>query len=261
MNSTDLRLLSREKIPTHVFADASEASIAVAHMIADLMRVRSGEGRNCVLGLATGSTPLGVYNELVRLHQTEGLSFQNVITFNLDEYYPMQRHALQSYWRFMHENFFDLIDIPPANVHLPDGTAPKDKVNARCAEYEKAMADAGGIDFQLLGIGRTGHIGFNEPGSGITSRTRMIYLDKVTRRDAASDFFGEEHVPQRALTMGVGTILEAKQVVLIAFGENKSGVISRAVEGPITPTVAASFLQNHRNAKILLDEADRKSVV
>ena len=255
MNSTDLRLLSREKIPTHVFADASEASIAVAHMIADLMRAKASEGRNCVLGLATGSTPLGVYNELVRLHQTEGLSFQNVITFNLDEYYPMQRHALQSYWRFMHENFFDLIDIPPANVHLPDGTAPKDKVNARCAEYEKAMADAGGIDFQLLGIGRTGHIGFNEPGSGINSRTRMIYLDKVTRRDAASDFFGEEHVPQRALTMGVGTILEAKQVVLIAFGENKSGVIARAVEGAVTPTIAASFLQNHRNARILLDEA------
>ena len=248
-------LTLREKIATEVFADAHDASVAAARIIAALIRKQNAAGKYCVLGLATGSTPLGVYNELVRMHQKEHLSFRKVITFNLDEYYPMQRQDLQSYWRFMHENLFDLIDIDPANVHIPDGSVVLEKATEHCVAYEKAIAQAGGIDLQLLGIGRTGHIGFNEPGSPANSRTRMIYLDKVTRKDAASDFFGEQYVPQRALTMGVGTILEARQIVLLGFGEHKAAVIAQAVEGPMTPTVAASFLQQHPDARMLLDEA------
>lgn len=253
--SSEAACCARERIPTSIYADAHEASAAVAKRIAELIRERAAEGRHFVLGLATGSTPLGVYEELVRMHEKEGLSFRNVITFNLDEYYPMRREELQSYWRFMHENLFDRIDIPRENVHIPDGTVALEQVEESCAAYEKAIEAAGGLDLQLLGIGRTGHIGFNEPGSGENSRTRMIYLDKVTRRDAASDFFGEEHVPLRALTMGVGTILAARQIVLLALGENKARVIERAIEGPVTAAVAASFLQNHPNARIMLDEA------
>ena len=244
-----------EKISCHVFHHAGEASIYVAHQIASLIRERSANGQMCVLGLATGSTPVTVYNELVRLHQEEGLSFKNVITFNLDEYYPMQPDELQSYVRFMWEHLFDHVDIEPANVHIPDGTQAEEEVAVSCHDYEQAIKDAGGIDIQLLGIGRTGHIGFNEPGSGRESRTRLITLDRVTRRDAASDFFGEEHVPRRAITMGVGTILEARQVYLLAFGEGKAPVVARAVENEISKSIAASFLQEHNNAKIFLDEA------
>jgi glucosamine-6-phosphate deaminase len=244
-----------ERIPCRVFRHAGEASKAVAAEIADLIRARAAEGKHCVLGLATGSTPVGVYGELVRLHQEEGLSFKHVVTFNLDEYYPMQPDELQSYVRFMWEHLFDHVDIDRKNVHIPDGTLPEDQVDEHCKKYEEAIRAAGGVDIQLLGIGRTGHIGFNEPGSGRESRTRMITLDRVTRRDAASDFFGDENVPRRALTMGVGSILEARQVILMAFGEGKAGVVAKAVEGDISAIVAASFLQTHPNAKFVLDEA------
>jgi glucosamine-6-phosphate deaminase len=244
-----------EKIPVQVFAEAHAASVAVARQIDDLIRSKAAQGLPAVLGLATGSTPVGIYNELVRLHQEEGLSFKKVITFNLDEYFPMARHELQSYWRFMHEHLFDHVDIPPANVHIPDGTIPITDVPAFCQRYERQIQEAGGLDLQLLGIGRTGHIGFNEPGSGRDSRTRLITLDRTTRLDAASDFFGEEHVPRRAITMGVGTILAAKRVVLLAFGEHKAPVIAQAVQGPVTSCVAASFLQQHPNAQIILDAA------
>jgi len=244
-----------ERIPCHVFRHAREASIYLANEIANLIRQRAQTGDTCVLGLATGSTPVTVYNELVRMHREEGLSFQNVVTFNLDEYYPMQPQELQSYVRFMHEYLFDHVDIDPANVHIPDGTVPEEEIHRSCQLYEEAIRNAGGIDIQILGIGRTGHIGFNEPGSGRNSRTRLITLDRVTRRDAASDFFGEEHVPRRAITMGVGTILEARQIYLMAFGEGKAQVIAQAVEGDISTTVAASFLQEHPRAAIVLDEA------
>ena len=246
---------SPERVPVQVFSEAHHASVAVAAIIADLIRQKAAAGKSCVLGIATGSTPLGVYGELVRLHKQQGLSFKNVITFNLDEYFPMRREDLQSYWRFMHENLFDELDMDRKNIHIPDGTISVDQVAAFCAAYEQAIVDAGGLDLQILGIGRTGHIGFNEPGSNRESRTRIITLDHVTRLDAASDFFGEEHVPRRALTMGVGTILAAKQVVLIAFGEHKAPVIAQAVEGPVTSSVAASFLQEHPHAQIFLDEA------
>ena len=173
-----------EKIPTRVFERSEDASLAVAQQIAELIRDRVKNGQTCVLGLATGSTPVGVYSELIRLHQQEGLSFKNVITFNLDEYYPMQLNELQSYHRFMHEHLFDHIDIEPKNIHIPDGTLPVEKVYDYCQNYERAIVEAGGIDLQLLGIGRTGHVGFNEPGSGKKSRTRLITLDLVTRLDA-----------------------------------------------------------------------------
>jgi glucosamine-6-phosphate deaminase len=245
----------KEHIKTRICSDAKDASNGVAAEIATLIRGRAAKGLNCVLGLATGSSPVSVYAELVRLHQQEGLSFKNVITFNLDEYYPMLREAPQSYWRFMHEYLFDHIDIPSANIHIPDGTIPDSQVAAYCEQYENAIRNAGGIDLQVLGIGRTGHIGFNEPGSARDSRTRLITLDKVTRLDAAADFFGEQDVPRRAITMGVGTILDAREVILIAFGEGKAPVVAAAVEGPLTDSVAASFLQEHANAKVILDEA------
>ncbi len=252
---TALSLEIRERIPTRVFPSAEEVSVAVARDIATLIRERAAAGRTAVLGLATGSTPMSVYAELVRLHQEEGLSFRNVVTFNLDEYYPMRPDSLQSYRRFMQEHLFDHVDIAPANIHVPDGMLPVNQVQSYARAYEEAIRNAGGVDYQMLGIGRTGHIGFNEPGSAADSRTRLITLDRVTRLDAASDFFGEEFVPRRAITMGVGTILDARRVVLIAFGEHKAAVVAEAVEGPVTPKVAASYLQRHANAEVVLDEA------
>jgi glucosamine-6-phosphate deaminase len=244
-----------EKIPVTVYASSTLASQAVAAEIADLIREKARRNEKAVLGLATGSTPTGLYDELIRLHQQDGLSFKNVVTFNLDEYWPMTPDELQSYHRFMREHLFDHIDIDPRNIHVPDGTIPREKVSAFCQGYEQAIKDAGGIDYQILGIGRTGHIGFNEPGSPRDSRTRMITLDKVTRMDAASDFFGEGNVPKKALTMGVESILGGRKVVLMAWGEGKAHVIKRAVEGEISPQVAASFLQQHPNARIVLDTA------
>ena len=208
-----------------------------------------------MLGLATGSTPVKVYDELIRLHREEGLSFADVVTFNLDEYVPMPPDELQSYRRFMNEHLFDHVDIKPENAHVPDGTIAIADVPAYCEAYEKAIRDAGGLDVQLLGIGRTGHVGFNEPGSGRDSRTRLIWLDQLTRRDAASDFFGIENVPRRAITMGVGTIMDARRVIIMAWGEGKAPIVAAAVEGPITPNVAASYLQEHPSVRFVLDEA------
>lgn len=244
-----------EKIPTHIYADASEASVKVAQSIAALIRSRQAEGQPAVLGLATGSTPTRVYAELVRMHQEEGLSFKNVVTFNLDEYYPMEPTSLQSYVRFMKEHLFDHVDIDPANIHIPDGQVSEEEVHAYCQAYESKIMDLGGLDIQLLGIGRTGHIGFNEPGSTINSPTRLIALDSVTRIDAASDFFGEENVPTRAITMGVGSIFQAKKIFLMAWGEGKAPIIKRAIEGEVSDQVPASFLQEHRNVETILDTA------
>ena len=244
-----------EHIPVTVYASSVPASKAVAAEIAELIRGKAARGEQAVLGLATGSTPTRVYDELIRLHKQEGLSFKNVITFNLDEYYPMQPDELQSYVRFMREHLFDHLDIPAGQWHVPDGTLPREQVHPYCANYERAIKDAGGIDLQLLGIGRTGHVGFNEPGSPRDSRTRMITLDKVTRLDAASDFFGDQNVPRKAITMGVGSIMDARRVIMMAWGEGKALVIKRAVEGEVTSQVAASFLQQHPNAKVVLDTA------
>ena len=244
-----------ERIPVTVYDQPGDASRAVAREIADLVTERARAGKKTVLGLATGSTPVGVYDELIRLHREEGVSFKTVVTFNLDEYWPMQPDALQSYHRFMREHLFDHIDIPAANVHIPDGTLPRDKVAAACVRYEEQIREAGGIDLQLLGIGRTGHIGFNEPGSALDSRTRLITLDSVTRSDAASDFFGEWNVPRQAITMGVGSILDARKVVLLAFGEHKAPIVRKAVEEPPCSHVSASALQQHADARFVLDRA------
>lgn len=246
---------SVEKIPVRIFSSSDEASVFVAAEIEKLIRSRQRENKHCVLGLATGSTPTRVYQELVNLHRKKGLSFKNVYTFNLDEYYPMQPDSIQSYVRFMHEHLFDHIDIPPDHIHIPDGTLPKSQIEAFCRTYEKQIEKLGGIDLQILGIGRTGHIGFNEPGSSEKTTTRLITLDQVTRLDAASDFFGEENVPTRAITMGVGTILKARRIIMMAWGEGKAAVVRKAVEGPVTDQNPSSFLQLHPNALVVLDEA------
>jgi len=244
-----------EHVPLSVFPGSAEASRAVAQDIAALIRSRQAAKRTAVLGLATGSTPLGLYAELVRMHREEKLSFANVVTFNLDEYYPIQPANPRSYRSFMQAHLFDHVDIPPANTHVPDGTAPPAALDAQCSEYEEAIRAAGGIDFQVLGIGRTGHIGFNEPGSPRRSRTRMVALDSLTRRDAAGDFGGEENTPRHAVTMGVRTILEARRIVLMAWGQHKAEIVRAAAEGPVTPQVTASFLQEHDQVHFVIDRA------
>ena len=208
-----------------------------------------------MLGLATGSTPIGIYRELIRLHREEGLDFSRVVTFNLDEYYPMAPDSLHSYHRFMRENFFDHVNLDPRHVHLPRGDIPRAEIDAHCREYEQAITAAGGIDFQVLGIGQTGHIGFNEPGSSVDSRTRLVALDAITRRTAAADFFGTENVPHEAITLGVATILEAREIALVATGEHKAMVVKRAVEGEVDRAVAATYLQRHPRATVYLDAA------
>ncbi|MFT5142284.1 MAG: glucosamine-6-phosphate deaminase [Rhodothermales bacterium] len=244
-----------ERVPVLIFDEAEQLSLQVARRIATLIEERNVVGDTLVLGLPTGSTPIGVYGHLVAMHQREGLDFSNVVTFNLDEYYPMQPDSLQSYHRFMRENFFDHVNIPESSIHLPSGLVEREGVEAWCRQYEFAIQSAGGIDLMLLGIGRSGHIGFNEPGSGLGTRTRPIVLDEITRKDAASDFFGDDNVPREAITMGVGTILEAREVILIATGEHKAGIVRRAVEEEPTKEVTATFLQLHRDATFYLDRA------
>lgn len=242
-----------EHLPLAVIPSSTDACRALAAEVAALIRQRQRESRPVVLGLATGSTPVAFYAELVRLHREEGLSFANVVTFNLDEYYPLPPSHAQSYHRFMHVHLFDHVDIPAANIHLPQGTIPAAEIDAHCRAYEEQIRAAGGIDFQILGIGRTGHIGFNEPGSSRRSRTRLVTLDPLTRRDASGDFGDEEHTPRYALSMGVATILDARRIVLMAWGQHKADVIRAAVEGEMTPQITASFLQEHDQALVVLD--------
>ncbi|GAC1516669.1 MAG: glucosamine-6-phosphate deaminase [Gemmatimonadaceae bacterium] len=246
---------SGERIRTVVVDSHESIGRLVASRIATLIRDRGAQGLPTVLGLATGSTPIGVYRELIRMHREERLSFAQVITFNLDEYYPMAPTAIHSYVRYMWENLFQHIDIPPANVNIPRGEVPRREVDEECRRYEQRIRDSGGIDLQILGIGKTGHIGFNEPGSGLASRTRLVTLDTVTRRDASADFFGEEFVPREALTMGVATILEAREIAIIATGEHKAHIVKRAVEGDIDVEVAATFLQTHPSTTFFVDQA------
>lgn len=247
-------LTAFEKIPVKIFKNSDEGSAFVADEIESLITSRQKEGKYVVLGLATGSTPIRLYDELVKRHKA-GLSFRNVYTFNLDEYYPIHKDSLQSYVRFMNEHLFDHLDIPKKNIHIPNGQVDKNEIEAFCKSYEDKIEALGGIDIQVLGIGRTGHIGFNEPGSSEKSSTRLITLDQVTRLDAASDFFGEENVPRKAITMGVGSILRAKKAFMLAWGEGKAPVIQKAVEGPITDQIPSSFLQKHANAIVVVDEA------
>lgn len=248
-----MMLERNEKVRVVLMEDHDSIARAVAGRIATVIRERNGQGLNAVLGLATGSTPIGVYRELIRLHGEEGLDFSRVMTFNLDEYYPMEPDSPHSYGRFMRENLFHALGIPPENVHFPDGTVPRKEMDLHCQQYEEAIRAAGGMDFLLLGIGRSGHIGFNEPGTSRESRTHLVFLDSITRADAASDFFGEENVPLEAVTMGIATILDAREIALLALGEHKAAVIRRAVEGGIHPDVAATYLQAHPEATVYVD--------
>lgn len=242
-----------EKIHNVIFDDSNLASIIVAQEIAALIKQKQIKNKPCVLGLATGSSPINVYEELVRMHKEEGLSFANVITFNLDEYYPMDKFNIQSYYHFMHEHLFNHIDILPENIHIPNGKIPSDELYQYCIDYDMQIIKAGGLDFQLLGIGRTGHVGFNEPGSHYNSGTRSITLDYITRADAAPDFLGIDNVPRKAITMGIGTIRKAKRIVLLAWGINKASIIKKTIEGEISAEVPATYLQNHNNTTFVLD--------
>ncbi|CAN5403282.1 glucosamine-6-phosphate deaminase [soil metagenome] len=253
--ATTLHPLPHTRVPTLQFPNSVAASKYVAHEIDKLIRARNAAGKPTVLGLATGSTPVGLYREIIRLHKEEGLDLSRVITFNLDEYYPISKEDPHSYFKWMHETFFNHVNIKWENIHIPDGTLKLDELDDFCANYEKQIREAGGIDIQILGIGRTGHIGFNEPGSPQNSRTRMVTLDSITRRDAAPGFFGEENVPALAITMGVASIMDARKVYLIAFGEHKATITYKAAELPPTEAITASFLQDHPDAMFILDIA------
>ncbi|MEX2188257.1 MAG: glucosamine-6-phosphate deaminase, partial [Pirellulales bacterium] len=249
------RRVAGTQLPCYVFANNQDLARYVADQVASVIRARNAVGQAAVLGLPTGSTPVGVYRELIRMHQEDGLDLSRVVTFNLDEYYGLAADRLQSYRLWMQENFFKHVNVPPENIHIPDGSIGPEEVEAHCRDYEAAIGAAGGIDLQLLGIGANGHIGFNEPFCGRTSRTRLATLDPLTRAGAASDFFSEENVPTQALTMGVGTILECRKILLLALGEHKAAIIREAVEGPLTDRVPASFLQGHPDAAVLVDAA------
>lgn len=245
----------RERMPTVVVEQAADVAILLADRIsATIARCVFEKGR-CVLGLASGRTPIGIYRELVRRHVTGDLDFSRVATFNLDEYYPIDPANRRSYRYYMEENLFRHVNIDPSNAHMPDGSVHRDDVDGLCAAYEEMIRAAGGIDFQILGIGRTGHIGFNEPGSTPGSRTRLITLDAITRCDAASDFPDEVSVPAEAITMGIATILEAREIALIATGEHKADIVRRAIEEEPTAEVTASFLQGHAGTTAWLDRA------
>ncbi|HEU4576107.1 MAG TPA: glucosamine-6-phosphate deaminase [Chitinophagaceae bacterium] len=246
---------SFEKIPCKIYPDMQSGSLEVAKEIAALIRDKQAKKEKCVLGLATGSTPKTLYSELVRLHKEEGLSFKNVITFNLDEYYPIDNDAMQSYNNYMHRLLFNHIDIDPANIHIPNGELPKEEVKAHCVDYEKKIEEAGGIDLQVLGIGNNGHIGFNEPGSSIFSRTRLISLENSTRIANSYEFATISEVPRMAITMGLSTILKARRIVLLAWGPGKAPIVQKAVEGHVTEQVPASLLQQHNDCSFVIDEA------
>ncbi|MFM8739229.1 MAG: glucosamine-6-phosphate deaminase, partial [Cytophagales bacterium] len=254
LKSPRLNLLEEtrfEKLPVTVYKDQQVASKVVAQRIANLIRQKQKNGSFAVLGLATGATPVRVYAELVRMHKEENLSFQHVITFNLDEYYPMQHDSVQSYVTFMNENLFAHVDIQKQNIHIPDGTLAKDQIASFCLEYERKIESLGGLDLQVLGIGRTGHIGFNEPGSAPNSGTRLVTLDDLTRRDAARDFGGKQNVPTKAITMGIGTIFKAREIILMAWSGKKASIVKKAVEGEISSDVPATYLQLSQNVEFI----------
>ncbi len=245
---------SFEKIEVKIYPTAVDGSIYAAQQIAQLIQQKAAKGEMVVLGMATGSTPIKMYAELVRMHKEEGLSFKNVITFNLDEYYPIDKDAYQSYWSFMHRNLFNHIDIDPNNIHLPNGNVSKVDMKNYCASYEQAIEAAGGIDLQILGIGQNGHIGFNEPGSSILSKTRLVNLENSTRIANSYEFQTITKVPRLAVTMGISSILKAKKIILLAWG-NKASIVAKSVEGNITESIPASILQQHNDCTFIIDEA------
>lgn len=240
-------------ITKKVYNNKVEACAVVAQEIKSLIQSNDAQNKKTVLGLATGSSPIELYKELVRLHKNEGLSFKNVVSFNLDEYYPMPKESEQSYHYFMHHHLFNHVDILPENVNIPSGTVVESEVAKFCADYEAKIDALGGIDVQILGIGRTGHIGFNEPGSSFESLTRMVELNKVTIQDAAGDFGGEDKVPTKAVTMGVASVFKAKKVVLFAWGAKKATIVKESLVNPISDQVPATYLQKHQDVTYVLD--------
>jgi glucosamine-6-phosphate deaminase len=244
-----------EKLPVSIFTEVEVASDLVAKQVARLIREKEQKGEKCVLGLIAGSTAVGVYEKLVEMHQKENLSFKNVIAFNIDEYYPLEKDELQSHYRYLYEYLFNDIDILPENIHLIPCFLKKTEIAGFCKEYEKKIEEVGGIDLQLLSLDGRGQIGANEPGSMFNSQTRLITLDYSTRMSAASNFFGEENVPNYCITMGLETIRRAKRIIVMAWGEGKARIIKKVVEGDITEMVPASILQNHVNVNLILDMA------
>ena len=246
-------LESFEKIPVKIYKNPTEGSNALAVQIAHLIKEKQGLNLPCVLGMATGATPILLYKELVRMHKEEGLSFKNVVTVNLDEYYPIPRNAYQSYWSFMHRHLFDHIDIDPKNIHLPNSEWTKDELKEKCVAYEQTIEKLGGIDLQILGIGKNGHIGFNEPGSSFHSKTRVIHLDHLTRMANLYEWHDINKVPRTAITVGIGSIMKAKKIVLLAWG-NKADIVAKSIEGDVTEQIPASVLQNHDDCTYIIDE-------
>ena len=243
-----------EKLHTVTFENSNEASLLIAREICDLIKSKQEKKKNCVIGFATGSSPTKVYQEIIRIHKEESLSFYNVIAFNLDEYYPIEKDDNNSYHHFMNENLFDHIDIPKENINIPSGEISEKEIKKFCSSYEKKIDKNGGIDIQLLGIGRTGHIGFNEPGSHFNSITRLITLDHTTRFDASKSFNGIENVPSKALTMGIRTIFNSKRIIMMAWGFQKSHIVKKSVENNITSLIPTTYLQNHKNTTLVLDK-------
>ena len=248
------RPVPQTKIPCYLFASNTAAARHVAQMIANTVRERNSFGRKAVLGLTTASAAVDIYRELIRMHHQEGLDLSGAVAFGLGEYYGLSHERLQSCNRWIMNNFFDQVNIPRRSIHLLDGTVSLDDVDAHCRAFEDAIRRAGGIDLLLLDIGRNGRIAFNEPFGARSSRTRLATLDPVTRKAAASDFFHEDHVPLQALTVGMGTILETREIIVLAFGEEHAEIVREAVEGPVTDRLPASFLSEHGNTSVLLDE-------
>ena len=243
-----------EKLHTVTFDNSQEASILIAREICDLVKSKQEKNKNCVIGFATGSSPTKVYQEIIKIHNDESLSFNNVITFNLDEYFPIEKDDNNSYHNFMKENLFDHIDIPKENINIPSGDISEKDITKFCSNYEKKIEKNGGIDIQLLGIGRTGHIGFNEPGSHFNSTTRLITLDHTTRFDASKSFNGIENVPSKAITMGIRTIFNSKRIIMMAWGIQKGLIVKKSVENNITSLIPTTYLQNHKNTTLVLDK-------
>ena len=252
---------SKEHLEVKIYSDSDIASKAVTDYIIEKINQKNKRGEAFVLGLATGSTPIKVYRNLIQAYQNGAVSFKNVYTFNLDEYYPMDSSSIHSYVQFMHQNLFDEIDIPKDQVHIPDGTLPLEKIEAYCTEYEEKIIELGGIDLQLLGIGRTGHVGFNEPNASFESTTRLVWLDPLTRKDASSSFFGEKNVPTQAITMGMKTIMQSKEILLLAWGESKVSILQKTIEGGITKEIPATLLQKHENCAFVLDKAAASELI
>ncbi|MDB4113257.1 glucosamine-6-phosphate deaminase, partial [Flavobacteriaceae bacterium] len=239
--------LSNEHVKVKIHRDSDIASKAISDYIIEKINQKVKTGEAFVLGLATGSSPIKVYRNLIHAYKNSRVSFKNVYTFNLDEYFPMDSSSIHSYVQFMHQNLFNEIDIPKENIHIPDGSLPLEKIEAYCTEYEKKISELGGIDLQLLGIGRTGHIGFNEPNASFESETRLVWLDPLTRKDASSSFFGEKNVPTQAITMGMKTIMQSKEIILLAWGESKVSILQKTIEGNVTKKIPATLLQKHNN--------------